>query len=164
MQSVLDLSPGLMFWTLVNFLIFLVIFFFMFYKTIKSSLNDRADHIKNEREAAEKANFEANQARIKAEEALNTIEKEIADMKVKAKVQTEEMIKKAASEAEFVKKQKVDEASREIERTKDLALRQLRSEVADLVVQATEKILGETIDKEKHIKLVDNFIEKLPNN
>lgn len=164
MQSVLDLSPGLMFWTLVNFLIFLVIFFFLFYKTIKSSLNDRADHIKNEREAAEKANFEANQARIKAEEALNTIEKEIADMKIKAKVQTDEMIKKAASEAEFVKKQKVDEAMREIERTKDLALRQLRSEVADLVVMATEKILGETIDKEKHQKLVDNFIDKLPNN
>jgi len=164
MQSVLDVSPGLMFWTLLNFLIFFVIFFFMFYKMIKKALNDREANIRNERESAEKANNEAQTARLKAEEAVGTVEKEIAEMKVQAKVQIDDLLKKATAEADAVKKSKVEQALRDIERSRDVAIMQLRTEIAGLVVQATEKILGESLDREKHYKIVEDFIQKIPNN
>ncbi len=164
MQSVLEVSPGLMFWTIVNFLIFFVVFFFLFYKMIKKALNDREANIRNERESAEKANSNAQTAKLKAEEALHAIEKEIGTMKIKAKEQVDEFILKATHEADVIKRTKLDEAVREIEHSKQIAIRQLRTEVAGLVVKATEKIIGVTLDQEKHYKLVEDFIEKIPNN
>ena len=164
MQSVLDVSPGLMFWTILNFLIFLVVFFLMFYKMIKKALNEREANIRNERVSAEKSNQAAQIARLKAEEALGAVEKEIADLKVDAKLQIDELMKKAYNEAEAVRKAKLDQAIHEIERSRDIALQQLRNEIAELAVQAVGKILGDTLDKEKHFKIVEDFIKKIPNN
>jgi F0F1-type ATP synthase membrane subunit b/b' len=55
-------------------------------------------------------------------------------------------------------------AAEEIQRNVDAAKLQLRSEVADLAIKATEKILEETLDENKQKKLTDSVINKLPKN
>ena len=55
-------------------------------------------------------------------------------------------------------------AEAEIEREKQQALAELRSEVADLAIQAAEKILHETLDAGRQKKIVDDFISDLPQN
>ena len=58
----------------------------------------------------------------------------------------------------------VDQAKQEIEHDKDAALAQLRGEVANLAIQVAEKILGETLDDNKHRTLVDSYLKELPKN
>jgi F-type H+-transporting ATPase subunit b len=54
----------------------------------------------------------------------------------------------------------VRKAQEEIALEKDKVLTQLRLEVVNLTLGATEKILGASVDDEKNRKLVQEFIEK----
>lgn len=56
----------------------------------------------------------------------------------------------------------IENAKQEIESKKQEALVELKEVVADLSIQAAEKILEETLDKEKHKKLVEKLIKNLP--
>jgi F-type H+-transporting ATPase subunit b len=58
----------------------------------------------------------------------------------------------------------LEQARAEIGRDKDAALSQLRQEVASLAVQAAGKILDETLDEQKHRKIVDTYLKELPSN
>ena len=44
---------------------------------------------------------------------------------------------------------------------RDQAIRTVRTEVADLVVTATEKVIGETLDEHKHRQLIERSIEEV---
>jgi F-type H+-transporting ATPase subunit b len=58
----------------------------------------------------------------------------------------------------------VEQARLEIERDKEAALNQLRGEVANLAILAAGRIIGETLDADKHRKLVDDMLRQLPRN
>ncbi|HLA69446.1 MAG TPA: F0F1 ATP synthase subunit B, partial [Bacteroidota bacterium] len=55
-------------------------------------------------------------------------------------------------------------AKEELQRDVDAAKQKLRSEVADLAVNAAGKILDETLDEARHKKLVDKVLSQLPKN
>ena len=57
-----------------------------------------------------------------------------------------------------------EQASAEIDREKQGALNELRTEVADLAIKAAEKILEESLDADRQKKLVDGFLKGLPRN
>ena len=52
-------------------------------------------------------------------------------------------------------------ARKEIEAERERAVQSVRSEVANLVVAATEKVVGETLDAEKHRRLIDRAIAEV---
>lgn len=164
MEHIMDVEPGLLIWTLINFLIFLAILVKLGTKPILKALAAREDSIKNNIENAEKASAQAQQILLESQTKLSQAQQEMNAIISKGKQQAEEVIRRAAEDAEKIKRQKVEDAAKEIERSKENAVKQLRTEVADLVVQATEKILGESLDKEKHYKIVEQYIEKLPKN
>lgn len=164
MDSLLNISPGLMIWTIINFLIFLFVVIKFGGKIILDGMKTREDRIQNSIDAAEQANENAQILMQQSQEQLNNAQKEVSAIIAKGKEQGEAMIRKATEEADKAKKAKVDDAIRAIERNKEQAIKELRSEVAGLVVEATEKILDETLDKEKHYKLVENYLDKIPKN
>jgi F-type H+-transporting ATPase subunit b len=63
--------------------------------------------------------------------------------------------------AEEESKRTVEAARKEIEAERDQAVRSVRSEVAALVVAATEKVIGETLDDTKHRQLIDKAIQEV---
>jgi F-type H+-transporting ATPase subunit b len=164
MESVLNVSPGLMIWTLINFFLLLLLLIKFGVKPILNGLRSREAGIRDSIDNATKANQEAQKLLIESQEKLQTAQKDMSEIIHKGRIQAEEIINKASVEADRVKRQKVDEATKEIERSKESAILALRSEVAGLVVIAAEKLLGETLDKDKHTKLVESYIEKLPKN
>jgi F-type H+-transporting ATPase subunit b len=164
MESIMNVDPGLIIWTLVNFGIFLFILLKLGTKPILNSLNMRESAIKESIESAEKARADARALLKESEDKLSNAQREMNEIISKGREQAEKILQKATEEAEAVKRQKVEDASREIDRSKEIAIKQLRNEVADLVVMATEKILDETLDKEKHFKMIEKYIDKLPNN
>jgi F-type H+-transporting ATPase subunit b len=164
MDSLLNINPGLAIWTLVNFLLFLFIFVKFAGKGIIKGLNSREDHINSQIRSAEKANEEARSLLEDSNKKLDEAQQQVSEIVAKGRLQADAHIKKAAEEAESVKRDKVIEAQKEIERSKEAALKELRNEVADLVVLATEKIIEEKLDKNKDLKLVESYIEKIPKN
>lgn len=164
MDNLLNVNPGAIIWTIINFTIFLLIILKFGLKPIINGLKAREDRITNAIEQAEQANAEAKKLLQESQQKLDSAHKEMMEIVQKGKQQAENIINKAAEEADKIKKQKLEEAIREIERSKEFALNELRAEVADLVIQATEKILEEKLDDEKHQKIIESYIQKLPKN
>jgi F-type H+-transporting ATPase subunit b len=70
--------------------------------------------------------------------------------------EAEEVRAKARADAEAL----LQRARAEIGGERDRAIQELRAEVADLVVEATSRLLGETIDRRAHQRLIDESLGK----
>ena len=58
--------------------------------------------------------------------------------------------------------QLLQQAQRTIQQEKDQAIQELRNQVADLAILAAGKILDENLDEGRNRKLVDEFIDGIP--
>lgn len=164
MDSLLNLPHGLMFWTIVNFGIFLFLVIKFGGKGIIKAIQERENSIQQAINSAEEANRNAQQLLKESKEKIDNAQLEVAQILQKGREQADAFLKKTYEDAEKVKQAKLDEALKEIERSKEKALSQLRNEVAELIVNATQKIINEKLDKEKDLKLVENYLHKLPKN
>lgn len=164
MPAFLEMSPGLIIWTLINFSLFVFIIGKFFYKPMKMGLEARENAIADAITNAERANSDALGILRESKEKIAGAQQEMMAIVREGKVQAEAMVRKAADEAETVKQQKISEAQREIERSKDDAIQQLRTEVSTLVVDATEKLLGRTMQGDDHKRMVDTYVNELSKN
>lgn len=160
--SLLDIDPGLIVWTLITFFLLLVLLGKFAWKPIVKTLQERESKIKDSLDQAEKARREAESLGKKNEELLARAEREAQELIRQAKdaaqkLQTD-LIEHAKSEAGKL----LDTAKREIDNDKKTALVELRQEVAFLAVNAAGKIIGTTLDVDKHKKIVDEFIKDMP--
>jgi F-type H+-transporting ATPase subunit b len=57
----------------------------------------------------------------------------------------------------------ITDAAAEIERKNAEAFNRLKNQVADIAVDAAEKILRENLDKDKQVKLVNKYLDDLKN-
>ena len=162
--DLLKVEFGLAFWTLVAFLAVVAILWKFAWPTILEAMETREEKIRESMERAEKALTEAKQiqsnneiARREAEQEAQRILREARE--ASERLRTEELDK---TRAQIQQAQEVAQA--EIEREKQTALEQLRTEVAELAIQAAGKILQENMDDDRQRKLVDKFITDLPKN
>ena len=70
------------------------------------------------------------------------------------------MIRDSKEEA----KKLIEEATAEIDRKKNAAFDELKNQIAEISVQAAEKILKENLDQEKNKKIVDKYINEISKN
>jgi F-type H+-transporting ATPase subunit b len=75
-----------------------------------------------------------------------------------ATVEAEDVRAKARADAEGL----LQRAQSEIGGERDRAIQELRAEVRDLVVEATSRLLGETIDRKAHQRLIEESLSKVP--
>ena len=67
-----------------------------------------------------------------------------------------------AASAQADAKKMLDQAKIQIERDTQNAIAQLRNEAADLAVAAAGKLIDESLNDDKHKKIVEKFISELP--
>lgn len=160
--GLLDVNPGLIFWTIITFLILLFILKKTAWQPILQALKERENNIRASLEKAEQARKEAEEILEKNKknlaEAEEQVKKIINEGREYANKLRAEIVSRANTEAQKI----LESAKQEIETKKQEALSELKEIVADLSIQAAEKILEETLDKEKHKKLVEKLIQNLP--
>lgn len=164
MDSLLNVNPGLMIWTIVNFLIFLFLLVKFGAKPISNALKAREEYIEQNIQNAERLNQESQKLLEETQQKLKDAQNEMMIIVQKGKQQAEELLRRAQEDAERIRKDKIEEATREINRSKEAALYELKKEVAGLVIFATEKLLNEKLDEQKHIEIINTYIDKIPKN
>lgn len=97
------------------------------------------------------------QAQVQLEEARRTAQQVVDSANKSAEQLRQDMREKAEEDARRI----ADSARKEIEAERDRALASARSEVAAMVVTATEKVIGETLDQPKHRQLIERAIEEV---
>jgi len=157
----LEINPGLIIWTIITFIILLVILRALAWKPLVQALNAREEKIRTALQQSEAAQQEAqrlleeNKRQLAlAEEHSHRIIKEGREMGEKIKT---EIVEKANASSRHM----IEQAKDEIRREKDSALTQLRTEVADLAIIAASKILDANLDTPKQRQLVDATLKEI---
>ncbi|HCY76191.1 MAG TPA: ATP synthase F0 subunit B [Ignavibacteriales bacterium] len=162
--GLLSVNGGLAFWTSLTFILLLILLTRFAWKPILSALKQREDAIKDSLEQAEKAKDEAKQILAQNQNSLSKAEDEskkiIEQSRLFAQNLKDQMIKDSKEEA----KKLIEEAAAEIDRKKNAAFDELKNQIAEISVQAAEKILKENLDAEKNRKIVDKYINEISKN
>ena len=166
MDSMQLVTPaiGLMFWTVVIFILLLVILKKFAWKPILKAVDDRNSSINEALASAEKAKSEMEQLSADNDKILNearnqrdSIIKEARDIKIKTIADAKN---KASIEAEKI----ISSAKEQIKNEKMKAMTELKNEIADISIQMAEKIIKtELKDAKSQKKLIEEDLKKQMN-
>jgi F-type H+-transporting ATPase subunit b len=159
--SLIDVNPGLIIWTIVTFILLLIILKKFAWKPILSALDQRENAIKEALEKADKAKQEANillqQNQVQINKAEEEAKKILQQSREYAEKLKEDLMQKSKEEAARLR----EDALLEIERKKNEAFAGLKNEVAGIAIQAAEKILKQNIDADSNTKLVNQYLDEI---
>lgn len=145
--------------TIGVFLILFKVVEFFFFNPLHEAIDNRTTEL-------ERTFTEAESLRAEMTQMKTDYEKRLADTEAQARAQIQEQIKEATDLKNQLKadaQRQVEEYKRsamdEIDAEKNKVMTELRVHVANLSMQATEKILGANIDKDRNRQLVDEFLD-----
>ena len=145
-MSLLTPDSGLLFWMIVSFGIVFVILSKYGFPVIIKAVEQRKAYIDNSLETARQAN-----------EQLANIQAEGARILAEAK-EKQNAHRKAAAETRL----QVEEAARRIREEKEKAIREVRSEIADLSIAIAEKVMKEKISRDKEQQqIIDRLLDEV---
>jgi F-type H+-transporting ATPase subunit b len=162
--GLLDVSPGLTIWTVVTFIILMVILRSVAWKPLLKVLKEREEFVKDSLEKAEAARTESEKMFEENKVKMEAAEKEAQEIIAQGREYAEKLKSQLLEESKEEARKMVDSAKDEIARKNQEAFSQLKNQIADIAVQAAEKIIKENLDKEKQEKLVNKFIDDITKN
>ena len=153
-------SPGLglMIWTLALFLITMGVLAKFAFPKIGEALEKRANAIRENIEASEKQREEANKLLEEYRHRLTEAREQADDIAARARKAGEAAVAEATSEGKAKREELVAAARKDIETETRRSLEQIRREVADLTVLATEKVTRKSLDDADHKRLIDDAL------
>jgi len=146
---------------LITFLIMLAILARYVYPEIVRLAEARQLAIAQQLNEAEQARAEAEQRLKEAASRLEDARKTAQSVIDAATKSGEQLRQELRQKAEEESKRTVEAARKEIEAERERAVQSVRNEVATLVVAATEKVIGETLDDDKHRRLIEKAIAEV---
>ncbi len=154
-------NTGVMIWTLIAFAITLLILRKYAFPAIADQLDKRQRAIEEAIDAADRSKAEADQMvadyRARLTEARQQADEILAKAKKTGEAQEAESLIKAREQREELLRQ----AQRDIESASQKAVQDIRREVADLTVLATEKITRRSLTGADQQRLVDEALGEL---
>lgn len=145
-------------------LAFAVLFFFMArvaFPRINATLEQRRQKIQGDLEKAEEARKEAQRELEQYRQQLSGAKDDANRIIEEARKTAESMRKDMAGKAEQEAQSIVARAQEEIRSERDRVFQELKAQVGVLSVELAARIVGQSLDKERHLRLVDDYIEEL---
>jgi len=158
--SLLDLSASFVV-EVVAFIVMILILGRWVFPRIMAAAESRQRQISEHLAAAERARQDAEQRLQEAEASLQEARGQAAEVIEGAGKSAEQLRSELRSRAEEEARRIAETARRDIEAERQRAIDSVRGEVADLVIAATEKVVGETLDDQRHRTLIERAIAQV---
>ena len=152
---------GLMFWTLLAFGVTMYVLSKKAFPKIGEALEKRANAIRESIEAAEKQRAEADKLLEEYRQRLTEAREQAEDIVARSRRAAEAAVAQATAEGKSKREELVAAARKDIETETRRSLEQIRREVADLTVLATEKITRKSLTPDDHQRLVDEALAEV---
>jgi F-type H+-transporting ATPase subunit b len=156
--SLIDINFGLMFWTILTFLIVLVVLKKYAFGPIQATLDERRKAIADDLDAAEAARKDAQTALAEYRQALADSRKEATRILEDARRVSEEQRKRDIAELEAEKTRLMQRAKDEIAAETRHSLQTIKEQLADLTVATTEKVVRKRLDESEQRRLIDEAL------
>ncbi len=159
--SLIDVVPGLMVWTILTFLIVLWVLRRFAFGRIQGMIDQRRDRIREALDEADKAREEARElrelVRREREEAKVERERILDESRRQAQVQLDQA--RAAADTDL--KERLEKNREELEAENARLREQIRRDVVELTLLASEKVTGKVLDEDDQRRLIDETIAEV---
>jgi F-type H+-transporting ATPase subunit b len=152
---------GLMIWTLVVFLISMYILSKVAFPRIQAALDKRQQAIEEAIDTAERTRTEADKLLAEYRERLHEARSQADDIVARARKTAENNEAESVAEARRKREEMMAATRRDIQQETRRAIQEIRNEVADLTVLATEKVTRKTLTDADQKRLVEEALSEL---
>ena len=154
-------NVGLMIWTLLAFGITLWILWKLAFPRIADALDRRQRAIEESIDTAERTKTEAEELLAEYRERLQEARVQAEEIVARARKAGETAQTEAKAQAQHQREELMEQTRRDIEAETRRAIQEIRNEVADLTVLATEKVTRKTLTPEDQRRLVEEALGEL---
>jgi F-type H+-transporting ATPase subunit b len=149
---------GLMIWTLLAFGITLFLLNKLAFPRIAEALDKRRKAIEDSIQSAERAKVEADELLEEYRARLREAREQAEDITVRARRAADSLAEESKVEASRQREELMDRTRRDIEAETKRALDEIRKEVANLTVIATEKVTRKSLTPDDHRRLIEEAL------
>jgi len=154
-------DPGLYVWTIITFLVLLVVFNKLAWQPLKGILQTREELIRKSLDDAHRAKQELERLHVESQKILTEArvqaDKILSETRSDANRLRDELKQKAQTEAAGI----VKNAERQIEMETARALQQIRTEAVDLSVALASKLLQRNLTKQDNERLIEETFREI---
>jgi F-type H+-transporting ATPase subunit b len=160
-NALISVTPGLMIWTIVCFLITLYVLKRWAFGPIQKMIDERRDRIRRSLEDAEEAREEARRLLEEHRSLIGQARSEGEQILAEARRVAESQRERVREETEADRQRRLEEIERQIQAETQRALGDIRAAVAELSLVAASKVTGKVLDDEDHRRLIDEAVSDL---
>jgi len=142
----------------VNFIVLLTLLRLVAYKPILKMLDERKARIQEGLSAAERGKESAAEAEKESAAALDAARREGQNIVQNAQQVAQRLQEEGRAAAAQQTDVMLERARSEIALERDQAIAELRREFADLTIAAAEKIIGQSLDRNAHQRLIEQAL------
>jgi F-type H+-transporting ATPase subunit b len=154
-------NVGLMIWTLLAFIVAMLILRKYAWPAITNALDRRQRAIEESIETAERTRAEAQEILQEYRERLREARAQADEIVARARKAGEVHEREALEKAKLQREDLLGQTRRDIEAETRRAIQEIRAEVADLTVMATEKVTRKSLDEGDQKRLVEEALREL---
>jgi F-type H+-transporting ATPase subunit b len=145
----------------VAFVIFIAICWKYVWPPIIAIMEEREKRIADGLEAAKKADDSLEEAQLAFDQEMNKAKVEAAELLEKANARASQIVVDATAKAGIEAEKILTSASKTIENDVNKAKEELRQKMSALIIETSEKILGDEINTDKHQELLAKAASEL---
>jgi F-type H+-transporting ATPase subunit b len=153
-NPLIQVTPGLMIWTIVLFLITLWVLKRYAFGPIQKMIDERREQIRQSIEAADAARDESRKLLEEHRQLIAQARGEAEAILAEARRTRESMEHRMREETEAERQRRLEETRKEIAAETARALEQIRAEVADLTLEAASRVVGRALDADRDRELI----------
>jgi F-type H+-transporting ATPase subunit b len=160
-NALISVTPGLMIWTIVCFLIALYVLRRWAFGPIQKMIDERRERIRRSLEDAEEAREEARRLLEEHRSLIGQARSEGEQILAEARRVSESQRERVKEETEAERQRRLDDIQRQIEAETQRALGDIRAAVAELSLVAASKVTRKVLDSEDDRRLIDEAVSEL---
>jgi len=158
---ILNPMTSTMFWSIVVFVILVIVLWRFVLKPVNNMIKKRQDEIRENIDNADRQNEEAakylEEQKANIEKSRQEAKKIIDEGKDAARKIKEEIEAKAGEKSRAM----IDDALSEIRTEKERSLSEVKNEIIEIALAASEKIVSKSLSEEEHKKLIEDSLKEL---
>ena len=160
-NPLIQVTPGLMIWTIVCFLVALFVLRRFAFGPIQTLIDERRERIRRSLDEADEARAEARKLLEEHRKLIGQARNEAEEILSEARQVGKAMQQRVKDETEADRQRRLEETKRQIEAETRRALEAIRAEVAELSLVAAEKVTRKSLDDKDQRRLIDEAIGEL---
>ncbi len=154
-------DPGLFLWTILTFLVLLVLLAKFAWKPLLALLDRREEMIRQSLDDAEKAKQELQRLQQESKEILSKARVEAQSILAKSRSQAEKLKGEIRQEAKVQADSILRDAEKQIQVETEKAITFIKNEVVDLSLLVASKLIKKNLSKEDNQSLIEESLKQV---